>query len=273
MDETVYEAYVRRYHKARRMRATCGACGREGLDVPPTTPGHRAVAPACECGGSGYSQREIARVLGVRKRVVASYLTKPLRGAGGTVTGSIYVERRDAAIRLRTTCASCGREGLGFRTTPDGQKRPNPCECGGRGHTLREIAEALGAPISTVGQYISDPNREKCRARHEAYKGTCSDCGGHTENPRNYRCGWCLAGEPSPHRRATSPTGFADHTSPFCGAPSCSNPKRRAGHVCESCWEDGPYRRIRDQLDDERVSNRRSAGRRVTPNFPAALAA
>lgn len=53
------------------------------------------------------------------------------------------------------------------------------------GLKLREIAVEMGAPISTVHQWINDPDFSKLRARKAGYAGTCEDCGAPTTGTAN----------------------------------------------------------------------------------------
>lgn len=65
-----------------------------------------------------------------------------------------------------------------------------------QGLKMREIAEEMGQPISTIDGYINDPDREKQKARFARYGGSCPKCGG----PRDGHHGpgmtddqWCQA--------------------------------------------------------------------------------
>lgn len=64
------------------------------------------------------------------------------------------------------------------------------------GLKLREIAERMGAPISTVDSWVNDPDLTKHMARRRKYGGTCLDCGVPTDGSRgaeaaSKRCDEC----------------------------------------------------------------------------------
>jgi hypothetical protein len=45
------------------------------------------------------------------------------------------------------------------------------------GLKLREIAECMEAPISTVAGWVADPDGTKLRARKDSYRRPCAECG------------------------------------------------------------------------------------------------
>lgn len=51
----------------------------------------------------------------------------------------------------------------------------------GEGLLMREIAERMGAAVSTVDGWLNDPDLAKLRARKDSYRGECVDCGAPTD--------------------------------------------------------------------------------------------
>lgn len=62
-----------------------------------------------------------------------------------------------------------------------GQKVARAQALRAKGLKLREIAERMGAPISTVDSWVNDPDLSKHRARRYKYGGTCEECGAPTD--------------------------------------------------------------------------------------------
>lgn len=66
------------------------------------------------------------------------------------------------------------------------------------GLRMREIASALDTPISTVSEWIADPDRKKHAARRRKWAGNCVDCGAATDASAGpgkacERCASCAA--------------------------------------------------------------------------------
>jgi transposase len=65
------------------------------------------------------------------------------------------------------------------------------------GAMLKEIAGELGAAISTVGAWLTDPDGLRLAERKDTYRGTCQDCGAPTSGCRGpgkapTRCVSCI---------------------------------------------------------------------------------
>lgn len=156
--------------------------------------------------------------------------------AGYGLVGLAGLEGRIRRAReLRRTCSSCGRTGLEERIV-EKRSQPGRCECGGRAFEVTEIGARLGVKKSAVSEYLRGDGRGGPRRRRQT--GTCGECGGPCAGRENGRgkeavlCRWCQAGELSPHRRESSPTGFRDWTSRVCGTPGCEERKAEGHHVC-----------------------------------------
>lgn len=63
------------------------------------------------------------------------------------------------------------------------------------GLLLREIAEQMGAAISTVNGWLMDPNGERQKARKDNYRGRCEDCGTPTDGSNGAAKAprWCVS--------------------------------------------------------------------------------
>ena len=78
----------------------------------------------------------------------------------------------------------------------------------GEGLLLREIAERMGVSLSTAGDWLSDPDRTKAKARRVKYAQPCVDCGNPTDGSGGYkvrreRCGECNRRHRHENRRWT----------------------------------------------------------------------
>lgn len=56
------------------------------------------------------------------------------------------------------------------------EKVAQACELRGQGLLVREVAERMGVPVSTVGHWLSDSGLSKQRARRGAASVRCSRC-------------------------------------------------------------------------------------------------
>ena len=171
-----------------------------------------------------------------------------------------FRERVREANRLRRTCDTCGRGGLEpvvVKRSSSDITFPVSCadvplgmddfgdafysDCPGHGHTVAQIAAALGVGKSAAGSYLSDLTGEKASARRGACY-PCVECGhgmshrpGSKRNPY-WHCFFCREGRPSPTRAANSPTGFRVFE-PRTECRCCGGPKAPGHHVCAETVE------------------------------------
>lgn len=128
-------------------------------------------------------------------------------------------------------------------------------ELRGGGLKLREIAEAMGAPISTVGQWLDDPDGARSRARKRRYDLTCRICRGRVNgtSPGKMRdrehpvCATCAPAYYAKWNRETVAAAIQRFAERYGEPPSAwdfnVSLARATGHpeVAERFYRDGDY--------------------------------
>jgi Homing endonuclease associated repeat len=107
------------------------------------------------------------------------------RGVAGRAAGQGDEMPRPICLTYGQTELQKGHEAMSTTVMQQGsmsraQKIANAQELRAQGLVFREIAAEMGVAVSTVGDWLNDPDGSRSRARKHSYAGSCVDCGAST---------------------------------------------------------------------------------------------